>query len=73
VNFKEIANRFTGFSTQISGVSWNPPKPDSEAAQRLITEIEDRRVLFNPSMYPQQNEIAEQCHVTVPEFRSAQV
>lgn len=49
MNFKEIANRLTGFSTPIFGVSWNPPKLESEAAQRLITELEDKRVLFNPS------------------------
>ncbi len=49
MKFKEIANRLTGFSTPVFGVSWNPPKLESEAAQRLITELEDKRVLFNPS------------------------
>lgn len=48
MQFSEIASRLTGFSTPIFGVSWTPPTPDVEVARRVITFLEDRRVLFNP-------------------------
>jgi hypothetical protein len=65
VNFKEIANRLTGFSTPIFGVSWNPPKLESEAAQRLVTELEDKRVLFNPS----EVEVPHHCVESIVQLR----
>lgn len=44
----EIANRLTGFSTPFGGVSWQPTEPEVTAARRLVSFLEDRRVLYNP-------------------------
>ena len=65
MNFKEIANRLTGFSTPVFGVSWSPPKLESEIAQRIITELEDRRVLFNPT----EMELPQHCVDSVLQIR----
>jgi hypothetical protein len=45
----DIARRVTGFSTPIFGVSWNPPVAERDAVRGLLTFLEDRRVLFNPT------------------------
>ncbi|MGD0347084.1 MAG: DUF6650 family protein [Terracidiphilus sp.] len=44
----EIACRLTGFSTPIGGVSRQPTEPEVTAARRLVSFLEDRRVLYNP-------------------------
>lgn len=46
--FLELANRLTGFSTPIFGVSWNPSTLDVQIATQLMTFLEDRRVLYVP-------------------------
>jgi len=46
MTFKEIVSRITGFSFPLFGVSWNPSKPEIEVARKVITFLEDRRVLF---------------------------
>ena len=48
MDFKEIASRFTGFSTPVFGVSWTPPEPERAVGRRVIAFLEDRRVLYNP-------------------------
>jgi hypothetical protein len=48
MTYKEIASKITGFSCPIFGVSWNPPKLEIETATKIITFLEDRRVLYNP-------------------------
>jgi hypothetical protein len=48
MTYKEIASKITGFSCPIFGVSWNPPKLEIEIATKIITFLEDRRVLYNP-------------------------
>jgi len=48
LSFREIADRITGFSTPVFGVSWNPPVLEVDVAKRLITYLEDRRALYNP-------------------------
>jgi hypothetical protein len=48
MNYKEIANRITGFSCPIFGISWNPPKREIDVANKVITFLEDKRVLYNP-------------------------
>jgi hypothetical protein len=65
VSFREIANRLTGFSTPFGGLSWNPTKLDSDVAKRLLGELEDKRVLFNPSNL----EFPDQCVGSVVEIR----
>jgi hypothetical protein len=66
VRFSEIANRLTGVSTPIFGVSWTPPVLDVDVARDLLTYLEDRRVLFDPPMV----EIPEWCVESVLETRS---
>ena len=48
MKFKEIANRITGISCPFFGVSWTPPKSEREIAKRIISFLEDRRVLYSP-------------------------
>jgi len=65
LKFKEIAKRLTGFSSPIFGVSWNPPESETSVAKRVIAELEDRRVLYNPS----EMEVPHYCVQSVVEIR----
>ena len=65
MKFKEILGRITGFSVPIFGVSWNPPEVESVVARRVLTFLEDRRVLYNPYHL----EVADQCAHSVLEIR----
>ena len=65
IRFKEICNRLTGFSVPLFGVQWNPPKTEIQLTRRVITFLEDRRVLYNPSDL----EIPEHCVHSVIEIR----
>lgn len=65
MHFKEIASRFTGFSTPVFGVSWEPPEPDVAIARHVVAFLEDRRVLYEPS----EMEIPEHCVTSVLEIR----
>lgn len=44
---KQVASRVTGFSCPIFGASWKPVKADIDIAQKVITFLEDRRILYN--------------------------
>lgn len=44
-------NRLTGISTPVFGVSWNPSQLDVDVARRLLTSLEDRRMLFAPEAW----------------------
>jgi len=46
VSFKHAAERITGISTPIFGVSWNPPEDKRDIVRRLIAFLEDRRTLY---------------------------
>jgi hypothetical protein len=65
MNWKQIAAHFTGLSLPVFGVSWNPPKPEVQLAQRLVNFLEDRRVLYNPC----EMEVPEHCIRSVVEIR----
>ncbi|MBP6748751.1 MAG: hypothetical protein KA144_03845 [Xanthomonadaceae bacterium] len=65
MKFREIASRLTGFSTPIFGISWNPPETEIAAARRLITFLEDRRVLYVPS----EAEVPNHCIDSILEIR----
>ena len=65
MKFDEITSRVTGLSCPIFGVSWNPPEPDRKVAQRVITFLEDRRVLFSPS----EVEVPSHCVESVLQIR----
>jgi len=61
----EIINRLTGISTPFAGVSWQPAELEITAARRVITFLEDRRVLYEP----EQMEVASHCVHSVLEIR----
>lgn len=48
MKFREIINRITGISVPVFGVQWNPPETEISKARRIITFLEDRRVLYAP-------------------------
>ena len=47
--FRELASKITGFTTPFFGISWEPPKNERETAKSVVTFLEDRRVLYNPT------------------------
>ena len=49
LKFSEIANRLTGISTPLGGLSWESSELTSDAARRVMTFLEDRRVLYSAS------------------------
>ena len=65
MRFSEISRRVTGFSTPVFGVSWEPGEAEVTAARRVITFLEDRRVLFEPTELEQ----PEHCVMSVIEIR----
>jgi len=65
VKFSEIANRLTGISTPLGGVSWQAPELEVSAARRVITFLEDRRVLYAPDSL----EVPSHCVHSVLEIR----
>jgi hypothetical protein len=65
VKFSEIANRLTGISTPLGGVSWQAPELEVSAARRLIAFLEDRRVLYAPDSW----EVPSHCVHSVLEIR----
>ena len=46
---REWAGRLTGFSTPVFGASWVAPPAERQVAAALLAQLEDRRVLYNPS------------------------
>ena len=65
MKFLEIANRLTGISTPIIGVSWQPSELEMTAARRVVTFLEDRRVLYAPD----ELEVPSHCVLSVLEIR----
>lgn len=47
---RDLRGRLTGLSvTAVGGVSWQPLESDRDVVRRLLTYLEDRRVLYVPS------------------------
>ncbi len=65
MKFKEIAKRITGLSSPIFGVSWNLPESELAIARRVISFLEDRRVLYNPT----EMELPDHCVQSVIQIR----
>ncbi|MFL5381427.1 MAG: DUF6650 family protein [Longimicrobiaceae bacterium] len=65
MNFREIAARLTGVSIPVFGVSWNPPEAEVVQARRVLSFLEDRRVLY----VPYEVEVPQHCIDSVLEIR----
>jgi len=65
MKFMCILSRLTGISTPIFGISWDPPETEIETAKRVLTFLEDRRVLYEPS----ELEVPSHCVASVLEIR----
>jgi hypothetical protein len=65
MKLQEIMNRLTGISIPVFGISWNPPEPQVTIARRVITFLEDRRVLFIAS----EMETPDHCVKSILEIR----
>lgn len=65
MKFSEIANRLTGVSTPLIGVSWQPTESEKAAARRVVAFLEDRRVLYVPS----EQELPSHCVDSVLQIR----
>ncbi len=63
--FQEIVSKITGFSTPVFGIQWEPPNKEREIAKSVITFLEDRRVLYNPT----ELELPHHCISSVIEIR----
>ena len=63
--FQEIASKITGFSTPVFGMQWTPPSKEREIAKSVVTFLEDRRVLYNPT----ELELPHHCISSVIEIR----
>lgn len=61
----QLAARINGISTPFGGVSWVPAVADRDVARKVITFVEDRRVLF--STYS--DEVPAECVRSVDEIR----
>lgn len=65
MRFTEVARRLTGISCPIFGVSWNPGTDEVTYARRVLSYLEDRRVLYAPWNV----EIPDHCVASVLEMR----
>jgi len=65
MKFSEVARRLTGISCPIFGVSWDPGVAKIASARRVLTYLEDRRVLYAPW----EVEIPEHCVDSILEMR----
>lgn len=46
IGYRQLRRRLTGISTPFGGASWIPSEPDRDIVRRLMTFLEDRRVLY---------------------------
>lgn len=65
MKFSEIANRLTGISTPLGGVSWQATELEVSAARRVVSFLEDRRVLYAPD----EMEVPSHCVHSVMDIR----
>ena len=65
MRLSDIARRLTGFSTPLVGLSWQPPETEEQVARRVIADLEDRRVLYDPS----ELEVPAHCVISVLDIR----
>lgn len=51
MKFTELANRLTGISCPVFGISWNPVDTERSIARRIIIFLESRQVLYRELDY----------------------
>lgn len=49
MKFKQVLSRISGFSVPIFGIQWTPSEANRTIAKRVLSFLEDRRVLYVPS------------------------
>jgi hypothetical protein len=67
MRFMEIISRITGFSVPVFGIQWSPSEAERTIARRVLTLLEDRRVLYSPS----QMEVPSHCVESVLRIRES--
>lgn len=67
MNWKEVASRVTGISTPFGGVDFKAPEAEVVVARRVISLLEDRRVLYAPFSF----ESPEACVQSANQIRQA--
>jgi hypothetical protein len=59
VAFKDLANRITGVSIPIFGISWTPPESEREVVRETFIFLEDRRALYSDFCFEIDQEVVE--------------
>ena len=59
MTWREISSRLTGFSIPLFGVQWTPPEADRTVVRRVLSFLQDRPVLSEPSEYEHPDTCAE--------------
>jgi hypothetical protein len=54
---KRVGRSITGFSIPIFGLQWTPPKDEREDIRALLTFLEDRRALYNPTSWEEPDRV----------------
>jgi hypothetical protein len=63
--WKSVASRITGVNIPIIGISWNPPQSDRDAAERAITYLESKGLLYTEFQW----ENPDQCYADASNVR----
>lgn len=71
IAFKDIANRITGISIPIFGVSWNPSESEREIIRETFIFLEDRRALYNDFAHELETEVVESVQIIRNEITGA--
>ncbi len=72
MKFAELLSRITGFSTPVFGISWSPPESEVSVARRVLSFLEDRRVLYNP-YYLEEPKYCIQSVIEIRQFLSKEI
>jgi hypothetical protein len=59
IAFREIANRISGISIPVFGVSWQPPESERRIVRETFIFLEDRRALYNDFAHEIDQEVAQ--------------
>lgn len=65
VRARDLTARLTGLSTPLVGAQWQPRPGETDLARRVVTLLEDRRVLYAPDEF----DVPRHCVESVLEIR----